>query len=216
MKKLILENRWKLVISTLLILCPQLAASFLGETIYWLPFQCLVLHWFCLLITFHDWSRRPQGKRIVSLVIWMVPAISIMGSGLVLIVKTGQISSAIIPYLMYVGFGLMFLVVGNYFPKIRQNHTMGIKVKWALEDEENWNATHRFGGKVWAACGFFCLLLVLFPPDSFVSVLLFILAVFAAALLPTVYSWQYYRDAFAGVRLSGQIFRERGFSRRFF
>ena len=56
----------------------------------------------------------------------------------------------------------MFMVIGNYLPKVKQNNTIGIRVVWTLQDEENWNATHRFSGKIWVAninwlllCGLF-------------------------------------------------------------
>ena len=86
----------------------------------------------------------------------------------------------------------MFILVGNYFPKIRQNRTMGIKVKWALENEENWNATHRFGGKVWVICGFACLLGALFP-FSGAGTALMVISILSAAAVPTLYSYLYYR-----------------------
>ena len=46
---------------------PQAAAFLMGETIYFLPFQCLAVHWFCILVTFADWRKKPQGKRAVHL-----------------------------------------------------------------------------------------------------------------------------------------------------
>ena len=54
--------------------------------------------------------------------------------------------------------GFMFIIIGNYLPKCKQNFTLGIKIKWTLENEENWNKTHRFAGKVWFIGGFIMLL----------------------------------------------------------
>lgn len=34
-------------------------------------------------------------------------------------------------------------------PKLKQNYTIGIKVPWTLNSEENWNMTHRMAGKVY-------------------------------------------------------------------
>ena len=31
----------------------------------------------------------------------------------------------------------MFLVIGNYMPKVKQNSTLGIKINWTLRNEEN-------------------------------------------------------------------------------
>lgn len=192
MKKIIIENRWKLVLSFILILLPQIVAMEMGVSIYYLPFQCLVIHGICLGLTFYDWRKRPQEKRVVNLVIWLMPIISIAGSSLILLVKTGNFNDMLIPYVMNIGLGIMFIVLGSYFPRIRQNRTLGIRVKWALEDEENWNATHRFGGKVWITCGVVCLLCGLFPLNDF-GIILLIAAILAAAVIPIIYSWLFYR-----------------------
>lgn len=211
MKKLIIENRGLLILSTILILVPQVIAAVMGENIYWIPLQCLALHWFCLLITFWDWRKKPQGKKIVHLVIWICPVMSIVGSSFFLLVKRNQIGGELAMVFLYFGLGLMFLLIGNYLPKIRQNRTMGIKIKWALEDEENWNATHRLGGKVWVACGFACMLCAL-SPFSGLSIGIFIAAIAGSVIIPTVYSWQFYRK-----RLQvGEISKTRLSSRRIF
>ena len=192
MKMLLMENRRGLFWSSLLILVPQAAAFLMGETIYFLPLQCLAVHWFCILVTFADWRKKPQGKRAVHLLLSLMPVFSIAGGGLVLLVKSGRVDEGLVSYFFYIGFGLMFILVGNYFPKIRQNRTMGIKVKWALENEENWNATHRFGGKVWVICGFACLLGALFP-FSGAGTALMVASILSAAAVPTLYSYLYYR-----------------------
>lgn len=47
----------------------------------------------------------------------------------------------------------VFLVVGNYLPKTRQNYTIGIMIPWTPANEENWNRTHRFAGYLWMSGG---------------------------------------------------------------
>ena len=87
------------------------------------------------------------------------------------------------------GFGLLFIVLGNYMPKFRQNSFMGIRVKWTLESEANWNATHRMGGKVWVAGGFACLAGAMLPIQAMGVVFPLVLA--AVVLAPIVYSYYY-------------------------
>ena len=157
MKKILSENKLSLFLSSVIILLPQVVAALLGEHIYYLPLQCLVLHWICLLVTFYDWRKKPQEKKITQLVLWIMPVISMTGSAFILLVKSGQVSYTLAPYFMNVGFGLMFIVLGSFLPKIRRNRTMGIKVKWALENDDNWNATHRFGERYgWAVDSCVC------------------------------------------------------------
>ena len=57
--------------------------------------------------------------------------------------------------LIYYGTSLLFIVIGNYLPKIKQNNTIGIRIVWILQDEENWNATHSFSGRIWGDIRYF-------------------------------------------------------------
>lgn len=63
--------------------------------------------------------------------------------------------------LIYYGTSLLFIVIGNYLPKIKQNNTIGIRIVWTLQDEENWNATHSFSGRIWRTSGILCMLCTL-------------------------------------------------------
>lgn len=44
--------------------------------------------------------------------------------------------------------GLIFLVLGNYMPKTRQNFFVGIRTPWTLTSSETWAKTHKLGGKL--------------------------------------------------------------------
>ena len=63
--------------------------------------------------------------------------------------------------LIYYGTSLLFIVIGNYLPKIKQNNTIGIRIVLTLQDEENWNATHSFSGRIWRTSGILCMLCIL-------------------------------------------------------
>ena len=89
------------------------------------------------------------------------------------------------------GLGLMFAAIGNYFPKCRPNRTVGIRISWTLGSEENWNATHRFAGKVWVIGGFAMVLAALLPEVP--GIIVTILAVAALSILPIAYSYRYHR-----------------------
>lgn len=49
--------------------------------------------------------------------------------------------------------GVVFIGMGNYLPRVRQNYTMGVKTPWVLADPENWRRTQRFGGKCFVVMG---------------------------------------------------------------
>lgn len=60
------------------------------------------------------------------------------------------------------GCGLLFIALGNYMPRIKQNYTFGCKTPWALNDEHNWNRTQRMGGIVFVVIGVAMLAAMLF------------------------------------------------------
>ncbi len=86
--------------------------------------------------------------------------------------------------------GTALVILGNYLPKIRQSHTMGIKLPWTLQSEENWTRTHRLSGFLWVLCG-----LVMIPLSllRLWSGWLFGVLLAVMVLIPAVYSYALHR-----------------------
>lgn len=88
---------------------------------------------------------------------------------LFLIGMIGITDAAILGYpvainrLVPVGVGILFLVIGNYMPQIRNNYTLGIRTPWALENEWVWRKTHTMGGVVFCIMGILFILSGIFP-----------------------------------------------------
>jgi uncharacterized membrane protein len=87
--------------------------------------------------------------------------------------------------------GVLFLILGNYLPKCKHNYTIGIKIPWTLASEENWNATHRFAGKVWVAGSILLLICAFLPVAGTIWIAFCIMLVLV--VLPTLYSYLYSR-----------------------
>ncbi len=82
---------------------------------------------------------------------------------------------------------LMFIVIGNYLPKCKQNAFIGIRVKWTLENEEVWYRTHRFGGKVFMIGGLISAICCIFVPESF-ALLFAVVTVLILSIIVCVYA----------------------------
>ena len=95
------------------------------------------------------------------MIFWILPVVSLFTNGIMYRTAFGKEFdlAVFVPALL----GVMFIFIGNYLPKVKQNRTLGIKISWTLNNEENWNKTHRFGGKVWVVGGLIMLFSV-FPP----------------------------------------------------
>ena len=186
------ENKGKLAAGSLAVLLPALC----GGRMMAQSLGLLAAHWLVAVIVLADRrNREGQSKKALGLVFWLMPALSLLLAGVEHVLRRSGGAAA--DSLMALGMGLLFLVVGNYMPKFRQNSFMGIRVPWTLHSEANWAATHRFGGKVWAAGGLACMACALLPSGAMAAVFPALLAVLVA--LPIGYAWRFHRrEAAAG------------------
>lgn len=92
------------------------------------------------------------------------------------------------------GTGIMFIVLGNYLPKTRQNWFLGVRTPWTLSSEYTWEKTHRLAGRLFFCVGFICLLAA-FTVNGIYLVFVVTGASISAALISVTYSFFVYRDA---------------------
>ena len=106
-----------------------------------------------------DPKRANMSAALKRISLWVMPVLSVLTSGLTLGAAMGWPVhvETVIPVLV----GGLFLLVGNYLPKTKQSYTMGIRLPWTLDSEENWNRTHRLSGFLWVAAGAVFILLSL-------------------------------------------------------
>ena len=97
-----------------------------------------------------------------------------------------------IPMVVCLIVSLVIAYVGNIMPKFRMNWNCGIKNPWTLSSETVWTRTHRLGGRLFFAAGVIGLLGAFIPNNAARFVLLFV-PVMAAAIVPTVMSYLWFR-----------------------
>lgn len=153
--------------------------------VFGLPLFMIAMEWLCLFMSSVDPRRKNLAPKVITLVLYIIPVISLIASGGMYAMALGYNFN--MSFFMSMLLGVIFIVIGNYLPKCRQTYTLGIKLPWTLANEENWNKTHRMAGPVWMLCGVVTLP-CFFLPRNFASALLFT-ALFTAVLVPTVYSF---------------------------
>lgn len=207
------ENKAKVILSSIVILLPVLfglvmwkelpdtmathwgvdgtADGFSGKlfTVFGLPVMLLAVHLFCLYVTSLDRGQKGQSKKALNILFGITPLISLLASGMIYATAFGKTFDfmLLIPALL----GILFVFIGNYLPKIKQNRTLGIKLSWTMNNEENWNKTHRLGGKVWVLSGLAMLCSIFLPRTALVPVLAG--GIMAATIIPIVYSYCIYK-----------------------
>ena len=140
----------------------------------------------CAVFTFIDPKSDNITPKIMTLVLWLMPALSWIVMGMEYAYALGKKINIMAILCLFIGF--MFILLGNYLPKVKQNYTVGVKVAWALNDEENWNHTHRFSCYVFILCG-----IVIAAAGLLGCLWLLCTAIAAAAVAPVLYSYIYYR-----------------------
>lgn len=203
------KYRKTLIITTIIILLPVLAGVILwnklpeqfpihfntaGEVDGWsskifgvfgLPLILAAFQWLCALgsLKMDPKAQNLEGK-VFSLVLWIIPVMSVVLNALVYCTALGMDMNVqiIMPLLV----GLLMVIIGNWLPKCKQTYTLGIKLPWTLADETNWNRTHRFAGPIWVVCGMVIMVCGLIG-GAFLWLMPVAFVVMIAA--PTVYSY---------------------------
>ena len=177
-----IKKHWKtLIITSLITLLPIVAGVILwnrlpdpmpshwnaaGEVDGWsskpfvifgLPMILVLAQWLCMLATGADPKKVNHSGKIIHLVLWIIPTLSVVLHGVTYAVALGK--NVQVEMIMPIFMGLLFAIIGNYLPKCKQNYTIGIKIPWTLDSEENWNRTHRFAGRLWTVCGIVIMLM---------------------------------------------------------
>ena len=113
-------------------------------------------------------------------VVSVITCMSIYGLALGMDIDIGVIVNIMV--------GVMFIILGNYVHKVKQNYTVGMKLPWTLNSEENWNRTNRMTGWILILSGLLFLMnsLLLKTEIVFAVILLVI-------LVPMIYSFILYK-----------------------
>ena len=156
--------------------------------IFFLPLFMLAMHLICTVATSMDPKNEGVNSKVFTLVLWICPILSVLCMTSAYVAGFGKDVNIglFAPLIM----GIVFLFIGNYLPKCKQNYTIGIKIPWTLDDEDNWNKTHRFAGFVWTVCSFVVMSGAFFKKAVvFTTFIPIAVMVFA----PMIYSYIYYR-----------------------
>lgn len=212
---MIKKNKRKLLVSSIVILLPILFGVIIWNRLpeqvatHWgmdgsadgwtdrcfavlgIPLFILFVHWFCVFFTAKDPKNKNQSNKVFGMVLWICPITSVCMNILIYATALGKKlePNFIVSLLM----GFLLVMMGNYLPKCKQNSTIGIRVKWTLESEKNWNATHRVCGKVWVIGGVLMLICSFLPEMYARNTLLTLILVLS--FLPIGYSYYLHKKA---------------------
>lgn len=211
MTKMTREERIELILTTIVCLIPVIAgiilysrlpdriathwdaqgnvngmsSKFTGAIIF--PGILVLLNVIFPLLLRIDPKYENMNSKLKTISHWIIPVVAMFCSGATLAAGLGMKThvEVIAPMLV----GVLFVLVGNYLPKTKQSYTMGIKLPWTLNSEENWNHTHRMAGFLWVVGGFLIIICGFLPWKIIPVIVITVIMV----VVPSVYSYLYYR-----------------------
>ena len=150
--------------------------------VFGLPLIMVAAQWLCMLGTAADPRKSNHSEKVLHLVLWIIPVLSVVLHAVTYATALGHAvpMEVVMPILI----GLIFTIIGNYMPKCKQNYTIGIKIPWTLDNEENRNRTHRFAGWLWTFCG-----IAIMCTGFFGGFWVFLPITLLMALAPIIYSY---------------------------
>ncbi|WP_206458386.1 SdpI family protein [Anaerovorax sp. IOR16] len=149
-----------------------------------IPFLMAAINLFTHFSLNQDPKKENASVTMQRITKWIIPILSVILVPVTLFMAMGMEIpiQMIVPCIV----GVVIIACGNYFPKSKQNYTIGIKLPWTLNSEVNWNKTHRFAGYVWIVGGVLLVLSSFFETYALPMTLIIITLL---VVIPFVYSY---------------------------
>jgi len=144
-----------------------------------------IMNLFLCFMLDNDPKNERQNNFLMTLTKLSMPIMMIVIYVITILAGLGRVvnTSVIISLLM----GTLFIAIGNYMPKVKRNYTVGIKLPWTLNSDENWRRTHRLGGICFILMG-----LCFFATPFVKSELIIFIPIAIVLILPMIYSYYLY------------------------
>lgn len=165
------RNKNKVILSSIVVLLPMVIGlliwnqlpkdvathfSFNGQpdgysskefAVFVLPLIIFVMHIFCIFAVNADPKSKNINNKMYSIILWICPLVSVFICNCIYGYTLGFIKN--IGFITGLLLGTLYIALGNYLPTVKPNYTVGIRVPWTLNDQDNWYHTHRFSGKMY-------------------------------------------------------------------
>lgn len=128
-----------------------LSYSSKGFVIFGIPIMLFVCHFFCMLPMIIDPKDTKISRKMVLLLIWITPVISLPTCGGLLVYSLGIAID--FGFIINLILGISFLMIGNYLPKCRTNDAAAAKTRGVLENEDVRYRIQRFLGWCYVLIG---------------------------------------------------------------
>lgn len=160
------------------------------EVIIILPVFLLIMHLIIAIATIPDPtnSKNAISGKVYSLLLFIAPIVSLFCT----IMIFGEPLNFKIDFMtiIQVFFAVLYLILGNYLPKMRRNKFVGTKLPWTAKSDYNWDKTNRLAGWLFFISG------LAFAINTFIKIgkgtgifILWLVTIVLVTVAPTIYSY---------------------------
>lgn len=151
------------------------------------PLLLIFLNIFSCFMLDNDPKNKDKNNFVITIGKATIPLVMLITFVISVFYGLGKEINVMVIISIFVGF--LLILIGNYLPKTKRNYTVGIKLPWTLNSDENWNKTHRLAGYFFILGGIFFL----FTPFIGNEYLIFITFIIIG-IIPTIYSFYLYKN----------------------
>jgi len=152
-----------------------------------LPLFLLGLNIIINLVVYRYPKMENISKAMQIFVSWFIPILSLAIVPLFLLINLG--SELPIKMIVFILAGIVFIFIGNYLPKNRQNVIVGIRIPWTLNNNENWNKTHRLAGFLFIIGGMLFIIIAFLSLKNIFGIIIIFTILLITIIVPIIYSF---------------------------
>lgn len=158
--------------------------------IFLIPLFCAGIDLFCLLITNVDPKRANIHQSAGKVLLFIVPVLDNVIQTVIYMIALGyKIEIGTITFFLL---GILFIVLGNILPKVKQNYVFGVRTPWSLDNPENWIMTTRLSSKMMILSGLILIVFGLFN-KNWAYILGIVIMLVLTCIIPYIYSYRFYQ-----------------------
>ena len=90
--------------------------------------------------------------------------------------------------------GVFMILLGNFMPKTRTNHTVGFRIKWSMYNDTTWRKTNRFGAAALMITGILTIVTAVVLKNSMGAMLVMMGLLLLAVIIMVIYARKVYRE----------------------
>lgn len=151
------------------------------------PLLLILLNIFSCFMLDNDPKNKDKNNFVITIGKATIPLVMLITFVISVFYGLGKKINVMVIISIFVGF--LLILIGNYLPKTKRNYTVGIKLPWTLNSDENWNKTHRLAGYFFILGGII-FLLTPFIGNEYLIFLTFMII----GIIPAIYSFYLYKN----------------------